>query len=526
MFGKQKKLATALAGSCALAMALSLPTAAMSDSVSLKSSDGTLNLVGDLISFDGEVYVIQTALGDLRVSAGKVFCEGSGCPVLETIEADVKIAGSEAVTEGLMPLLLAGLSTDIGAASEVSNSGVEGEIVTELTGDEGFGDYVGAYLVQTRSSADAFTMLADREINIGVSSRRILPDEARALKAAGAGNMIDPAQEHILAVDSLVVVVNRQNPIDRISNEDAEMIYRGEITNWSELGGPDLPIIPVVQSETGAQTTFNDSLFGFAVNPPPSSYEASDSTDAALFVDQNPGAIAYVGFAFRRGQKSLDILSECGITFAPSAFSAKTEEYPLFRRLYMYTRADKDNALASDLIRFSTSDEAREVILQSGYTDLTIERVAQGSDSARAVAALEAVKGSFEGSIVSDLVTKLGENDRLTSTFRFRTGSNALDERGKLDLERLAKYLEQLPDGTAVTLAGFADNVGAFEPNLDLSQRRANRVRDALLQVGGDRLAGITIETAGYGEVSPAACNTNESGRRINRRVETWVKMP
>jgi len=88
----------------------------------------------------------------------------------------------------------------------------------------------------------------------------------------------------------------------------------------------------------------------------------------------------------------------------------------------------------------------------------------------------------------------MGEYDRLTSTFRFRTGSNKLDERAKLDLERLAKYLEDMPEGTSVTLAGFADNVGAFEPNLDLSQRRADRVREELLRVGGDRLNGITIE--------------------------------
>ena len=524
MFRKQKKLATALAGSCILAVAMTLPTAALSQNVLLKSNDGTLNLEGDLISFDGEVYVIQTQLGDLRVSAGKVFCEGPGCPTLETIEADVKIAGAEAVAEGLMPLLLAGLATDLGAASQATNSDVEGEVVTELTGSDGFGDYIGAYLVQSKSSDEAFTMLADREIQVGVSSRRILPDEARNLSATGAGNMIDPAQEHIVAVDSLVVVVNRNNTLNSISKEDAEKIYRGEVTNWSQLGGEDLPIIPVVQSEAGANNTFNDYLFGRPADAPASAYEATDSTDAALFVDQNPGAIAYVGFAFRRGQKSLDILSECGISFEPSAFSAKTEEYPLFRRLYMYTRADDDSALASDLVEFATSDASRDVILQAGYTDLTIERVTQGSNSARSIAALEAVEGSFEGDIVFDLVAKMGEYDRLTSTFRFRTGSNKLDERAKLDLERLAKYLEDMPEGTSVTLAGFADNVGAFEPNLDLSQRRADRVREELLRVGGDRLNGITIETAGYGEVAPSACNTNESGRRINRRVETWVK--
>jgi len=219
---------------------------------------------------------------------------------------------------------------------------------------------------------------------------------------------------------------------------------------------------------------FETGVFGEEGAATNAAFEAEDNVEAALFVDDNPGAIAYVGFAFKRGQKPLSLVSECGIGTTPDAFSVKTEEYALFRRLYMYNRADTQDPLAQDFINFATSDAASNVILQSGFIDLGIERV----------------------------------------------------PRGELDLERLANYLADLPEGTEITFAGFADNVGAFEPNLALSQGRAEQVRDALLEIGGDRLNGITLNVTGFGEISPAACNTNESGRLINRRVETWISMP
>lgn len=508
---------------CALLGATALAGAAAADEVTLRSTDGTINLVGDLISFDSEHYFLQTDLGDLRVSAERVRCDGAGCPVFAEILPDVSIGGSDAITEGLMPLLLAGFATDTSAEAQTEKTQTQGEFATTLVGEDGFGDQIGTYLVRSGTSDDAFTSLLDNSIQVGMSSRRIRPDEARALKAAGAGNMIDPSQEHIVAVDSLVVVVNPSNPIQDVSMENLARIYAGDITNWSELGGPDLAIEPVVQTDAGTNAVFSTGVFGAEDAALNGAYEATDNVNAALYVDDNPGAIAYVGFAFKRGQKPLSLVSECGIGTTPDAFSVKTEEYALFRRLYMYNRADIDNALSADFVDFATSDAASNVILQSGFIDLGIERVVQAANSDRGQRVQSAGTDSFEVALSTDMVEMLDTYDRLSSTFRFRTGSTNLDPRGKLDLERLANYLADQPAGTEVTFVGFADNVGAFEPNLTLSEGRAEQVRDALMDIAGDRLEGITLNIQGFGEISPAACNTNESGRLINRRVETWI---
>ena len=512
-------------GLLALLGATALATTIAADPVVLRSTDGTTNLNGELVGFDGEYYLLQTELGDLRVAAARVTCEGAGCPEVNTVAADTLAGGSDTIAEGLMPLLLAGFATDLGAEAQSQTGQGEGLIVTSLVGQQGFGAPIGTIGVQSGTSDDAFAGLLDGSYEMGVSSRRITPDEAQALAASGAGNMIAPDQEHIVAVDSLVIIVNQSNPMNALSVSDLAGIFSGRITNWSQVGGPDLPVTVVTTQDAANNAVLRDGIFGDGSNARlVGNYTATDNVDAALYVDENPGAIAYVGFAFKRGQKPINLISECGIGTSPDAFSVKTEEYTLFRRLYLYTRADTDNQLTKDFVSYATSPASNLVILQSGFIDLSVEQVPLGPDNPRIARVRGTGEGSFERNVINGMIDQMGSHGRLSSTFRFRTGSTQLDPRGIDDLQRLADHLAELPDGAEITFVGFADSVGAFEPNVTLSEGRAEQVRNALLALAGDRLNNVTIKTAGYGEIDPAACNTNDAGRAINRRVETWIK--
>ena len=121
------------------------------------------------------------------------------------------------------------------------------------------------------------------------------------------------------------------------------------------------------------------------------------------------------------------------------------------------------------------------------------------------------------------MLAQMDQYDRLSTTFRFRTGSSRIDERGRLDMERLIAYLEDAPQGTELTFVGFTDDVGAFEGNRQLAVQRAEAVLEEVRAVAGDRLNNVTMKTLGYGEIAPSACNVSERGRAINRRVEVWV---
>ena len=492
----------------------------------LLSSDGTINIEGDLISVADGYYLIQTALGDLRVGSDRVVCQGAACPVTEEIEIDTTIGGSDLIAEGLMPLLIGGYATAKGAESTIANESTVGNFTAELVGGDGFGDSIGVYRVLSDTTSSAFAGLLTNEIDIALASRRITPDEARALRDAGAGNMIDPNQEHIIAVDSLVSIVNPSNPLTELTLDQLADIYSGRVTNWADFGGPDLSIEVVRRRpDSGEFQVFNTTVFG-TIEPVagPRALEAGDNVEAALFVADNPGAIAYVGHAFKRGQKPLSLVSECGIGTSPDVFSVKTEEYTMFRRLYMYNRSDVENAPASEFLDFVKSDDASIVIQQSGFIDLAVERMEYGGTSSRARQLAATSGDQFEQGLADEMMAQLATHDRLSSTFRFRTGSARLDPRAEIDLVRLVAYLEALPAGSEITLTGFADSVGAFEPNLALSKTRAEQVLARLIEMGGPALDEITINAVGYGEVAPVACNSSDAGRTINRRVETWIK--
>ena len=65
------------------------------------------------------------------------------------------------------------------------------------------------------------------------------------------------------AVDGLVFIVNQDNPVDNLTTEQIQKIYSGEITNWSEVGGDDVEIVPFQRNEeAGSQTAMKNLVMG------------------------------------------------------------------------------------------------------------------------------------------------------------------------------------------------------------------------------------------------------------------------
>src|SRR3989344_1251405 len=86
-------------------------------------------------------------------------------------------------------------------------------------------------------------------------------------------------------------------------------------------------------------------------------------------------------------------------------------------------------------------------------------------------------------------------------------------------LDKLANFLKQFPD-RKLLIEGYTDSVGSDSYNQDLSDRRAQAVRDALVQRGVDT---SRITARGYGKAHPVADNASPEGRAMNRRVEIVI---
>ncbi len=101
----------------------------------------------------------------------------------------------------------------------------------------------------------------------------------------------------------------------------------------------------------------------------------------------------------------------------------------------------------------------------------------------------------------------------------FDTGKAELKPGASIKLDQLAQFLKEHPD-RRVQIEGFTDSVGSDAYNQELSQRRADAVKSALLLRGVDP---SRIATEGYGKAYPVASNSDSGGRQLNRRVEVVI---
>jgi outer membrane protein OmpA-like peptidoglycan-associated protein len=101
----------------------------------------------------------------------------------------------------------------------------------------------------------------------------------------------------------------------------------------------------------------------------------------------------------------------------------------------------------------------------------------------------------------------------------FDTGKSELNSGASRKLDQLGQFLTEHPD-RRVQIDGFTDSIGSDSYNQDLSQRRADAVKTALLTRGIDP---SRIGTEGYGKAYPVANNNDSGGRQLNRRVEVVI---
>ncbi|WP_298907471.1 phosphate ABC transporter substrate-binding/OmpA family protein [uncultured Aliiroseovarius sp.] len=513
--------------------------------VTLTSFDGNLKFVGDLVEVTNGKYVIKTNLGELRVSASTVKCEGPACPTIgsEIIEVDsadadtsaarddtpieisFTISGPDLIGAKMMPLLISGYAASKGAVVEVTDSADQDGKVASLISDGGNGDRLGAYLIASASSQRAIQDLGNGQAQIAMSARHALPAEVASFAVAGAGDLVSADQEHLIALDNLVIVTHPDNALDQISMENLGAIYGGIITDWSQISSQSGPIKVISQgAESDARAFFEDRVLEGGSASGSNQAVAESAADVVEMIKQDPSAIGYVSYASLEGLKPISLVSACGIASSPDAFSAKTEEYSLGRRLYLYNRGDTLNADAKQILDFATSEEADALIAQAGLVNLDVARRVQSPSDARVAALQTATLPGAEARVADDMLDAIGKYDRLSTTFRFGTGSARLDEKARGELPRLVQYLKDLPAGSDVVLVGFADSVGAFGRNQSLSVTRANQARSEVEAAARNgELNGLNIKVMGFGEIAPSSCNDTEDGRALNRRVEVWV---
>lgn len=128
---------------------------------------------------------------------------------------------------------------------------------------------------------------------------------------------------------------------------------------------------------------------------------------------------------------------------------------------------------------------------------------------------------AVEEVVVEDVAVEPAEPVRVELDVKFDFDKTAVREESQADIKALADFMSQYPS-TSTVVEGHTDSVGTDAYNQNLSERRANAVRDVLVNQYG--VSGDRVSSVGYGESRPVADNATAEGRAINRRVEAEVE--
>lgn len=198
----------------------------------------------------------------------------------------------------------------------------------------------------SRGIADARSGVAQ----IGMVSRALKPSES-------------DLESHTIAMDGVALIVHRSNPVTRLTDDQVRAIYRGEIRDWSEVGGPRRPITVVNKAEGRSTLELFLQHFGLENAAIRAQVVIGENQQGIKTVAGNPGAIGYVSI----GTADYEAAHGAAIRLLPMADVAATVEavragrFPLSRPLNLVTRG-QPGALARRFIEFARSPAVDDLI--------------------------------------------------------------------------------------------------------------------------------------------------------------------
>ncbi len=498
----------------------------LAQDVTLSSQDGDIEISGTLLGFDGQFYRVETVYGELTVDGSGVRCEGPGCPNLTDFVAELRFSGSSTMGEVLVPALIEGFALRSGLI--VEREDIDPERFDYTLRDGQSGRRVARLFFRVTTTDEGFADLLANEADIVMSLREITQEERDRALEAGLGDLTGENRSRVLALDAFVPVTAAGNPLRSISLSDLSLVLSGEIDNWSALGGPDAPIsVHMPSAASGLAQAAERRLLtrvDRVISPNVIRHKRSSMLARAVAVD--PFAIGIASFAETDATRMLTLTGECGFSLAATRRTIKTEDYPLTSPMFLYLPARRLPKIGRDFLAYMRGPAAQIVIRRAGFVDQAAEEISINAQGDRFANAIAAAGDDVSLSDLQNMVRQLHSMARLTTTFRFETGSARLDAQSRSNVEQFARALESGAfDARRIVFAGFSDGEGPAATNRKIAAKRAEAVRDAVLRMAEtlpkDR---VVLDTVAFGEAMPMACDDSAWGAQVNRRVEVWLE--
>ena len=186
--------------------------------------------------------------------------------------------------------------------------------------------------------------------DIGLASRDLKPEEATDLNGS------------VVAIDGIAMIVNKENPVKDLTIEQIAALYKGEITNWSEVGGADAPVV-LIGREAASGTRDGFESITDTEDACKYNQELTSTGDVVQTVSSNPNAIGYASLASVKD--TVKLISVEGVT--PSTKTIQDGSYKIQRNFVMVTKKNAElSPAAKSFFEFATSSAADEWIIEAG----------------------------------------------------------------------------------------------------------------------------------------------------------------
>jgi phosphate transport system substrate-binding protein len=225
--------------------------------------------------------------------------------------------------------------------------------------------------------AEAYSGIYEIEVSGGgsgvgianlIDGTTMICDSSRALKAeeyaAAVAKGVFPMMWYI-ANDALSPIVHPSNPVSDLSMAQLKQIYAGEITNWSQVGGSNTPILVVSRdSSSGTYGSWSDLILKGAAVTTGAVYTSSNA-DVANEVAGNLNAIGYVGLGYLNA--SVKAVAVGGV--AATVQTALDRTFPVARPLFMVTDGFPAGPVFNVLM-WILSDDGQRLVLEMGFAPI------------------------------------------------------------------------------------------------------------------------------------------------------------
>ena len=214
--------------------------------------------------------------------------------------------------------------------------------------------------VQGPGSSAGVKAAKNGSADLGMSSRNLKDSEK------------EPAlKELTVAMDGIAVVVNPKNDLSGLTAEQVTAIYKGEITNWKDVGGADKPIVAITRdTASGTRGAFEDimklkkKISGKKVSAISQRAQVANGNGALkTMVASNPYAIGYISLG--TVDASVNALSINGTP--ASVDNVKNGSYKVARPFLVLYKEGQPSAQTQKFLEWMVSDDAQALVDKKGY---------------------------------------------------------------------------------------------------------------------------------------------------------------